>query len=618
MQPYLLKVPLQRKDPEIHFETCQVDRVIELRESEFRFFTRNLMQEYDFLREYNDRCLGEFPEGVRCGVLVLGQGSDDGVFVCTEGYDYARYSAYIPNARQIMMLKDYPALQDYSVKMKRLADASAGVYKVVLTDENNVINNDFPYTNGNGLTFSKSGNKLTVTATPAALQNAPVTVMSVGSNPDVEDASPVIWGTSNSNHNQGQILCQMAEPDPVPCYFKLTAPTTTTLTIQKVCDDGNIAGITFTVKDSAGTTLFTGQTDAAGKLDVPNLRVGETVTVTETVPENYVSENRTQTITLAETGNVLTFRNYPLGTAALRKTSDSSDVEGYCFNLYRKKSDSYSSRTWHGKSDTDGRIYKTDSSYEVLGSEKSYVFKGLTDGTYHFREALSLHGAGNVWPESVTFETSGGSTAPCSLTFTGDELTKQSNGDCTVSGVALTGLDGGGALTITIKNEPVPVGSITVKKVDGTGKALKGVTFLLEYSIDGGSTWTPVSSRGENGSLTPGGCTSAGLNNGKLTTESDGFAAFTGLCVETDESPVLYRLTETETKPGYSLLAEPAFEGPLPEDAEYAVTLTAVNMPSFQMPATGGRGFGFTALGISLALLSTGALVVLLRKKKMI
>lgn len=122
MQPYLLKAPLQRKDPEVRFETCQVDRVIELRESEFRFFMRNLMQEYDFLREYNNRCLGEFPEGVRCGVLVLGQGSDDGVFVCTEGYDYARYSAYIPNARQIMMLKDYPALQDYSVKMKRLAD----------------------------------------------------------------------------------------------------------------------------------------------------------------------------------------------------------------------------------------------------------------------------------------------------------------------------------------------------------------------------------------------------------------------------------------------------------------------------------------------------------------
>ncbi len=122
MQPYLLKVPLQRKDPEIRFDTCQVDRVIELRESEFRFFTRNLMQEYDFLREYNDRCLGEFPEGVRCGVLVLGQGSDDGVFVCTEGYDYARYSAYVPYARQILLLKQYPALENYGKEMTGLAD----------------------------------------------------------------------------------------------------------------------------------------------------------------------------------------------------------------------------------------------------------------------------------------------------------------------------------------------------------------------------------------------------------------------------------------------------------------------------------------------------------------
>ena len=36
-------------------------------------------------------------------------------------------------------------------------DTATGLYKIVLTDENNAINDDFPYTNGNGLTFSKSG-----------------------------------------------------------------------------------------------------------------------------------------------------------------------------------------------------------------------------------------------------------------------------------------------------------------------------------------------------------------------------------------------------------------------------------------------------------------------------
>lgn len=498
-------------------------------------------------------------------------------------------------------------------------DTATGLYKIVLTDENNAINDDFPYTNGNGLTFSKSGNKLTITSTAAALQNQPITVHSTGSDPDTDNASPVIWGTTNSNHNVGQILSQMAKPDPVNVYFKLKADTTTNLTIQKVCADGNIAGITFTVTDSGGSTLFTGQTDASGRLNVPGLKIGATVTVTETVPENYVCENRTQTVTLAAGSNTVTFRNIPLGTATMSKVSDSGDVEGYCFRLYRHKTEGNSSRTWCGKSDADGRIYETDGDFNVLGSEKSFVFKGLTDGKYSFREVLSVYGAGNVWPESITFTTSGGTTAACNLTFTGEQLAAQENGDCTVSGISLTGLDGGGSLTVTIKNEPVniPEGEITVRKVNEKGRPLSGVTFLLDYSTDGGASWTAVTSRSENDPVALGGCASAGLMGGKLTTGSDGLAVFSGLCVETDEGPVLYRLTETATRPGYSLLSAPAYEGPLPEDKDYVVTLTAVNMPNYQLPMTGG--IGFKAAPIVAALLFSASMllvVTFLRKRR--
>ena len=116
--------------------------------------------------------------------------------------------------------------------------------------------------------------------------------------------------------------------------------------------------------------------------------------------------------------------------------------------------------------------------------------------------------------------------------------------------------------------------------------------------------------------MTPGSCTSAGLKNGRLVTGSDGLAAFTGLCVETGSSPVLYRLTETATRPGYSLLAGSAYEGPLPEGEAHDVTLTAVNMPEFQMPMTGGSGFGFTVAGVFIATISAAALLVLLRKKR--
>ena len=497
-------------------------------------------------------------------------------------------------------------------------DAATGLYKVVLTDSNNAINNDFPFTNGNGLTFTKSGNKLTVTATAAALRNGPVTVSTKGKILDTENASPVIWGTTNSNHNVGQILSQLAKPDPVPCYFKLAADTTTDLTIQKVCADGNISRITFTVKDSGGSTLFTGQTDASGKLNVPGLEIGATVTITETVPENYVCENRTQTVTLAAGSNTVTFRNIPLGTATMSKVSDSGDVEGYGFRLYRHKSEGNSSRTWCGKSDADGRIYETDGDFNVLGSEKSFVFKGLTDGKYSFREVLSVYGAGNVWPESITFTTSGGTTAACNLTFTGEQLVAQENGDCTVSGISLTGLDGGGVLTVTVKNEPVilPEGEITVRKVDERGQALSGVTFLLEYSTDGDASWEAITSRNENDPVALGGCTSAGLTGGKLTTGSDGLAVFSGLCVETDEGSVLYRLTETATRPGYSLLSAPAYEGALPEEEEYVVSFTVVNMLEYQLPMTGGVGFKAAPIVATLLFSASMLLVVTFLRKR--
>ena len=107
MKPYLLKVPLMRKEPEIHFDTCQVDHVITLSEPAFLEFQHNLMTDRDFLREFNREYASSYTEGVRPGLLVLGEGSDDGIFVCTEGYDYARYSAYVPNARQILLLKEF-------------------------------------------------------------------------------------------------------------------------------------------------------------------------------------------------------------------------------------------------------------------------------------------------------------------------------------------------------------------------------------------------------------------------------------------------------------------------------------------------------------------------------
>lgn len=122
MKPFLLKLPLQRKEPELRFDACQVDHVVELSDQAFREFKHNLLADRDFLRDFNRKYASPYTEGVRPGLLVLGEGSDDGVFVCTEGYDYARYSAYVPNARLILMMKEYPTLQAYNESMAAAVD----------------------------------------------------------------------------------------------------------------------------------------------------------------------------------------------------------------------------------------------------------------------------------------------------------------------------------------------------------------------------------------------------------------------------------------------------------------------------------------------------------------
>lgn len=123
-----------------------------------------------------------------------------------------------------------------------------------------------------------------------------------------------------------------------------------------------------------------------------------------------------------------------------------------------------------------------------------------------------------------------------------------------------------------------------------------------------------------------GGCTSAVLNNGKLTVNSAGTATFTGL---KSDSSVLYRLTETKAPAEYSLMSEPLYIGSLPvkvdssfssDDCEmingenycYALYISAVNGTQFCLPNTGGDGFAF----IPAVIILLGALAYTLLKKK--
>ena len=96
----ILKADFRCKQVAPEVEACVVEKVVELSTVEFDQFYRSMLEKYPFIREA--RASLHYDDGMRHGFLVLGVGRNDGILVDTRGADYARYSAFIPNARSLL------------------------------------------------------------------------------------------------------------------------------------------------------------------------------------------------------------------------------------------------------------------------------------------------------------------------------------------------------------------------------------------------------------------------------------------------------------------------------------------------------------------------------------
>lgn len=79
---------------------CAVEKVIE----EFQHFIENPTGRNYYLPQYK-KLMG-FYDNTYHGVLFVDDKSGDGLLVNSVGYDYAWYSQYIPNAREIIQRKE--------------------------------------------------------------------------------------------------------------------------------------------------------------------------------------------------------------------------------------------------------------------------------------------------------------------------------------------------------------------------------------------------------------------------------------------------------------------------------------------------------------------------------
>lgn len=349
------------------------------------------------------------------------------------------------------------------------------------------------------------------------------------------------------------------------------------LKIVKTSEDGNVAGFELKVTRLSDGYSKTYTTNAAGEIITDQMPVYVDADATQlyeykveeiNVPDKYrTPDAQTVTLTYGQTAEVSFYNQIARGSLEILKVDHDgvTPLEGAKFEI----------------TDDNGNVMATETS----GPDGKIKVESILYGQYHWSEVKAPKGY---------------------------DL------DDTVHDFAIEHDEQ--VVEVTQENTP-SVGSITAKKIDADGNAMPGVEFTLEYSTDDGATWAPVEARAEDSKPSIGGCTSA-VVDGALETDENGVATFNGLQINNQTVTILYRLTETATKSGNTLLAAPMFIGSLPQVLDDGteivdVTVTAVNNQNYTLPSSGGNGMVSVPVGIALALISVSCFAAWLWKKKL-
>lgn len=93
----------------------EVVKVIQLSDQQFHHFSANLLRDMPFITA--NKSLTGHEKGVTRCLLVTTRRSRDGILVDCQGFDYARYSAYVPDKRGLD-LRDVP-VDHFDLKLRQ-------------------------------------------------------------------------------------------------------------------------------------------------------------------------------------------------------------------------------------------------------------------------------------------------------------------------------------------------------------------------------------------------------------------------------------------------------------------------------------------------------------------
>lgn len=96
-----LQAIFTRKADDYPVWDCVIEKIVELPENEYKYFKTAPLRDMPFITENTDLMYRD-PNGIYHCLLVLGEGCSDGVLIEAEGYNYARYSSFMPGAHEFV------------------------------------------------------------------------------------------------------------------------------------------------------------------------------------------------------------------------------------------------------------------------------------------------------------------------------------------------------------------------------------------------------------------------------------------------------------------------------------------------------------------------------------
>ena len=106
----ILNAVMNRKADCYETKKCVVEKVIDVHETEFKKMLEKPLERNYYLAPYRS-LMGFYDDAYHC-LLFVDQKSGDGLLVNSEGSDYARYSQYIPNAKDIILMQEQVLVLD--------------------------------------------------------------------------------------------------------------------------------------------------------------------------------------------------------------------------------------------------------------------------------------------------------------------------------------------------------------------------------------------------------------------------------------------------------------------------------------------------------------------------